>query len=162
MSKKYLIEACRRCNDDQFGREQINMNQDVPEWIECARCKTPRFIIDDNKDIGYWLIDPTKHDPRIKVGKRYRIPLDYEWEGISPFRGLEVTVLDIFHYTKAGFDCLLELHCSDEELAARYSVAIGQDFTVQDVHDAHGDEIHSLGSTLCIHHETFCLDLIKE
>jgi hypothetical protein len=74
------------------------------------------------------------------VGVKYRIPDDYEWEGISPFRGLFCTVLDAGGVTQAGFDCFVKLHVTPEELAARYSVAHGKTVTVNDVIDWHGEQ----------------------
>jgi hypothetical protein len=130
------------------------------DWIECPKCSTPRFI--HREDLGYWLVDPTKHNPRIKVGERCRVPLDYEWEGISPFRGLEVTVDEISHYSYAGFDCTCRLHISAEELASRYTLVSGAEITEDEVYDWHFfDEEDGRSPGLYFEHETFNLDPIE-
>jgi hypothetical protein len=118
----------------------------------------------------YWLIDRFDHNKAIQPGKIYRVPYDYIWDGepdwLSPFRGLEVFVMEIFpEYTQAGYDCFVKLNCSASELAARYTVANGSETTASEVIDWHGEQnLHTDGYKyppgLYIEHDTKFLELV--
>jgi len=66
----------------------------------------------------------------------FSAPQDAEGEP-SPFFGLPVRLVSHGAMSYAGFDCIVELLCTAEELAERYEATMGGEYTPADIRELH-------------------------